>query len=81
MTRHYCRILMEDRESMHHMMTAAAFHFLLNHGSFSLGRHLTNNRNHNNNFRLSTNSCQPPPTYGANLRHKQVDSCSFSNDK
>ena len=61
MTRHYCRILMEDGGRLYaSMMTSATFHFLLNHGSFHFGRHLTNNRNHNNNFRLSTNSCQPP---------------------
>ena len=53
---------MEDDGSMHHMLTAATFIFLLiNQGSFSLGRHITNKRNHNNNFRLSTKSCQPPP--------------------
>ena len=60
MTRHYCRILMEDREVQVSHADCSSFSFLLNHGSFYFGRHLTNNRNHNNNFRLSTNSCQPP---------------------
>ena len=37
MTRHYCRILMEDRVSMHHRLTAAAFHFFLIMVLFTLG--------------------------------------------
>ena len=65
LTRHYCRILMgrprlNGGRRYASMMTSATFHFLLNHGSFSLGRHISYKRNHNNNFRLSTNSCQPP---------------------